>query len=314
MARTLRFVKIPYSPFEITTRTIQSRFLLKPSKKLNNLILGVIGRALSLYPKIRMHILIVASNHFQAIASAPDAKAKARFMGHINSNIAKEAGRLYKWKDKFWSKRYTAIAIEDDESLVAKFKYILAHGAKEGLVLRPGDWPGVNCVAALTRGKTLSGTWYDRSNYYLDSQKGKDCNLSDYAIEYDIPLSPLACFEGKSEEERTRIYRALVAEIEQETQDQVRNTKVQPLGRKAVLAQDPHDSPRHSKKNPKPWCHAKDKKNRQAFKQAYKSFEAAYRFAADRLKQGRSAKFPEGCFPPAPAFTAREIEIAFAPG
>jgi len=151
-----------------------------------------------------MHILIVASNHFQAIASAPDAKAKARFMGHINSNIAKEAGRLYKWKDKFWSKRYTAIAIEDDESLVAKFKYI--------------------------------------------------------------------------------------------------------------LAQDPHDSPRHSKKSPKPWCHAKDKKNRQAFKQAYKSFEAAYRLAADRLRQGRSAKFPEGCFPPAPAFAARELEIAFAPG
>jgi REP-associated tyrosine transposase len=314
MTRALRFVKTPYALFEITTRTIQSRFLLKPSKKLNNLILGVIGRALYLYPEIRLHILVVASNHFQAIASTPDAKTKARFMGHINSNIAKEAGRLYNWKDKFWSRRYTAIAIEDDESLIDKFKYILAHGAKEGLVLRPGDWPGVNCVAALIRGKTLSGTWYDRSNYYRDSQKAKDCNLSDYTIEYDIPLSPLPCLADKTEEERTFVYRAILAEIENETQDRIRSTKVQPLGRKAVLAQDPHGRPRHSKKNPKPWCHAKDKKTRQAFKQAYKSFEAAYRLAADRLRQGMSARFPEGCFPPAPAFAAREIEIAFAPG
>ncbi len=45
MDRPLRHIQ-PNSTLEITTRTIQGRLLLRPSKELNRFILGILGRAL----------------------------------------------------------------------------------------------------------------------------------------------------------------------------------------------------------------------------------------------------------------------------
>jgi REP element-mobilizing transposase RayT len=130
----------PHVLFEVTIRTIQGRFLLRPSKKLNELILGVIGRGLDLYPGVRLYVFKIASNHIHLILSAPDQKTLSRFMNYINSNIAREAGRLHHWKDKFWSRRYRAIPILDDESLMRRVRYVLSHGCKEGLVSNPLQW------------------------------------------------------------------------------------------------------------------------------------------------------------------------------
>ena len=47
---------------EVTTRTIQSRFLLRPSAELNDLILGVIGRASFLYD-VDVHAFVVLMDH-----------------------------------------------------------------------------------------------------------------------------------------------------------------------------------------------------------------------------------------------------------
>jgi hypothetical protein len=44
MPRPLRFIP-EHSLVEITTRTLQGRLLLKPSPELNDLVLGVIGKA-----------------------------------------------------------------------------------------------------------------------------------------------------------------------------------------------------------------------------------------------------------------------------
>jgi hypothetical protein len=49
MARRLRFVPPEGALVEVTCRTIQSRFLLTPSAELNEIILGVLGRAQRLY-------------------------------------------------------------------------------------------------------------------------------------------------------------------------------------------------------------------------------------------------------------------------
>ena len=51
----------------------------------------------------------------------------------------------------------------DEHAAHARLRYVLGHGTKEGLVSSPGSWPGPNCIAALTRGELLRGTWFDRS-------------------------------------------------------------------------------------------------------------------------------------------------------
>ncbi len=102
MGRRLRHMARPYELAECTTRTMQGRFLLKPSKGLNELILGVLGRAMAAYPEIRLYCFVFMSNHFHMILAAPDVAARARFMGFLNSNIAKKAGPRHGWQGKFW--------------------------------------------------------------------------------------------------------------------------------------------------------------------------------------------------------------------
>jgi REP element-mobilizing transposase RayT len=188
----------PYALFEITIRTMQSRFLLRPSKHLNELILGVLGRALSLYPSVHIHQFKFASNHYHLIASAPNQKSLALLMNHVNSNIAREAGRLHDWHDKFWARRHRQITILDHESLLKRVRYIMSHGTKEALVPNPLDWPGVSTDRALLYGEKLEGVWYDRTGFYRAERKGKDVTLEDFAISYDVPLHPLPHLQGLS--------------------------------------------------------------------------------------------------------------------
>ena len=85
-----------------------------------------------------------------------------------------EVCRLHDWKDKVWSRRYSAIVISDEEAAqVDRLRYILANGCKEGLVASPRDWPGVNMIAAVLDGKPLTGTWFNRTKEYAARLRGE---------------------------------------------------------------------------------------------------------------------------------------------
>jgi hypothetical protein len=55
-----------------------------------------------------------------------DARHLADFMTYVNGNIAREAGRLHGWNEKFWGRRYrTIVASEEPEAQVARLRYLL---------------------------------------------------------------------------------------------------------------------------------------------------------------------------------------------
>lgn len=289
----------PYTIFEITIRTMQERFLLRPSKPLNILVLGVIGRALDKYPKVRIYLFKVMSNHIHIILSAPDVETLSAFMNHINSNIAREACRMHGWKDKFWSRRYKALPVLDRKSQIKCARYVISHGCKEGLVSSPTEWPGVGCERSLLFGEKLEGIWYDRSAFYQAEKRGKNVRLEDFAISYEVPLTPLPFLENKSEDEMQDFYRGMVKEIEDETKAKSALEGREPLGIEAVLSRNPHSRPQSPKRQPAPWCHASNIRRRQRYIRAYKAFVAAYHRAVDRLKRGeRDVRFPDNCFLP----------------
>ncbi len=58
--------------------------LLRPSEELNEIILGVIGKALTLY-HLQLHIVTVPSNHMHLILTTPDIKTMSRYMNYVNS-------------------------------------------------------------------------------------------------------------------------------------------------------------------------------------------------------------------------------------
>ena len=49
MGRGIRSIETPGRIVEITSRTLHGRFLMRPSEMVNEIILGVVGRAQRLY-------------------------------------------------------------------------------------------------------------------------------------------------------------------------------------------------------------------------------------------------------------------------
>jgi REP element-mobilizing transposase RayT len=303
--RPLRFIP-EGSLVEITVRTLQGRLLLKPSPELNDLVRGVIGKAQDTY-KMTIHGFVVASNHVHYLLSPTSAQQLARFMQFVNANIAKEVGRLYDWPERVWSRRYRAIPVVDDQAAHARIRYLMSHGAKEGLVARAGDWPGPNCIAALTHGDVLRGTWHDRTAEYRARAAGKDLKPGNFTTSYDVKLTPLPCMRHMSTDQQQSHFRSVVREIDGAACAANQEKGRSPLGVEKILAQHPHHRPEAPDRSPAPLVHACDNEKCGEFLQAYRVFVINFRAGVDRLKAKAKEVlelFPDWAFPPAPPFNA----------
>jgi hypothetical protein len=235
-----------------------------------------------------------------------DAQVLSKFMGYFESKLAREVGRLTGWKEKIFGRRYQAIVVSDEEEAqIGRLRYELAHGAKEDLVDRPRDWPGVHAVRALLEGEILEGLWFDRTQEYLARRRGENFDRLQYATREVLELDPLPCWKHLTEEQRRARVAALVEDIESEATARRKRTGAKPLGVVAVLAQSPLRRPKKTKKSPAPAFHAASKAVRRGLWDAYALFMAAYRVAAEKLQAGvRNVVFPIGSFPPALPFVS----------
>lgn len=311
MARRLRFIPEGGALVEVTCRTVQGRFLLRPTKELRSLVIGVLGRASRLYP-VRLHAFVFLSNHYHLLLTVEDALQLAQFMNYLNSNLAREAGRLHDWKEKFWGRRYQAIVISEEESVqVNRLGYVLAHGCKEGLVARPRDWPGAHCVEALVGRRRLEGLWFDRSQEYAARMRGEFLHRLKFATREIVLLDPLPCWRHLPESAYRKAVGDVIERIEEETASRHSRDVTQPVGVKAILAQHPHHRPRILKKSWAPAFHAASRAARQELVQAYGWFLEAYRQAAGSIRTGGSKpRFPGGCFPPRLPFVRWQADLA----
>jgi hypothetical protein len=305
MPRPLRFVP-EHSLVEVTTRTIQGRLLLRPSAELTDLILGVIGKAQALYG-MSIHAFVFLSTHAHFLLSPSSTRQLACFMQFVNANVAKEAGRLHGWHARLWSRRYRAIVVADEQAAHGRLRYVLAHGAKEGLVGSSGSWPGPNCVDALTTGDLLRGTWLDRTGEFKARRRGETVPRSRFATAFDVKLTPLPCLLHLTEDERQAHCRRIVAEITEHAEVENREKGRPPMGVAAILAQDPHSKPATTDRSPAPFVHATHDSTVQEFRAAYTAFFDAFRAGRLRLLERASELrelFPLWAFLPPLPFNA----------
>jgi hypothetical protein len=303
MSRPLRFIPEGGALVEVTCRALHSRLLFRPSPELNQIIIGTLARAKKRH-KVQVCFAVCLGNHMHLLLRPEDAQELSGFMGYFLSKLGKEVGRLTGWKEKIFGRRYQAIPISDEEEAqIGRLRYCLAHGAKEDLVERPQDWPGVHCVRALLEGEVLEGLWFDRTQEYAARRRGEMFEPLQYATREVLELDPLPCWEHLTEEQRRSRTAALVEDIESETAARRKRTGAKPLGVAAVLAQNPLQRPKKTKKSPAPSFHAASKAVRRELRDAYAWFVAAYRAAAEKLRAGvRDVVFPRGSFPPALPF------------
>lgn len=296
MPRPLRFVP-PGAMVEVTLRTVHGRYLLRPSRALNDLVVGVIGRAQRKYG-MTIHALVVLSNHAHALLTPDSPQQLAAFMAFFAGNLAREAGRLHDWREKLWARRYRSIVVSDEEEAqVGRLAYLLGNAVKEGLVARPQDWPGVHCAEALLDSTPLEGTWVDRTAEYEARRRGEDIIAADFAHREKVVFSPLPCWAALEPVVYCQRVSALVDRIVEDGHRERAGRGV--LGKKAILDQRPHDKPARWDRSPAPAFHAASKELRITLRAAYRLFVDAFREAAHRLRQGdRLAQFPPGAFPP----------------
>jgi REP element-mobilizing transposase RayT len=311
MPRKLRHIPEGGSLVEVTCRTVQSRLLLTPRAFVREIVIGILARAKRMYP-VQLVCFTCVSNHYHCLAWCEDAHRLAEFMGYVNSNLAREVGRLADWKEKFWGRRYQSIVVSDEEEAqISRLKYILAHGAKEGLVGSPLQWPGAHAVHALVTGDPLVGFWHDRTAEYRYRLQGKEPEPRQFVTEEILTLDPLPCWAHLPVEEQRRRMADLLAEIEEEARIALEAKGLEPLGADAVRRQQPHTRPNRTKKSPAPLFHAASKRAYLELREAYSRFVAAFRDAAEKLKEGdRTVAFPEGSFPPASAFVRFGLRLA----
>ena len=290
---------------EITSRTVHGRYLMRPSPKVNDLILGVLGRAQRKYD-VTLYAFVFLSNHFHLMSRSDSVEQTAYFTGYLKANIAKELGREHDWREKFWGRRYHHGVIADKEyDLAKRLRYILENGCKEGLVVSPVDWPGVSSAWAQSKGiEKLTGTWYDRSAQYRAFLRGEK---KQFPSKETVRLSPLPFLEGESKRTQREFISELIKGIEDETRQRVRESGKSPMGRKAILRADPHEKPAEFERSPAPAFHASDPKDYRELRERRSARQDAYREAAERLAAGETdVVFPEDCFPPRLPFVKPE--------
>ena len=298
MSDDIRYFE-PYSLVEVTTVTLGNRFLLRPSPTVNRIVLGVVGKAQRKYD-MKVCDLKVMSSHYHLLVVPRDSKQLGRFMCFVNTNLSKELGKIHKIRGPKFERPFHAVPVSDEEEAqVERLKYLISNGVKEGLVERPELWPGVQGVTASIAGRPLEGRWYNRTREHVERQRGEKVDAEALATDEVLVLSPLPCWEDLTDEKIQEKVMELVEQATEEAALERNLTGRQVLGVEAILAMDPLSSPLTVERSPKPRFHAFRTAVWKQMWVAYALVLAAFRDAAERLREGdREAVFPEGTHPP----------------
>jgi REP element-mobilizing transposase RayT len=297
MARPLRHHP-KRSVIEITTRTLQARYLLRPSPRMMLILQGILARALARYG-VEVHAFFYASNHYHLIISIPAVWDMAAFMAYLNGNTAREAARLVDWTGRFWSRRYRSIEILDDEAQVERMEYILSQGVKDGLIAHPTDWPGATCVHALLDDTPIPGIWVDRTALYHARRTNPALTEDDFTEPTSFELTPLPVWAHLTHAERRIRIEALIDKVVAEGEKKNREENRTPMGPHAMQHVNPHDSPSSPKTGNAPRAHWRDPSYWFDHAIRFKAFLDEYREASTLYLRGKTdVTFPDDCFPP----------------
>ncbi len=251
--------------------------MLPDSPQVNETIVGVVARGQRVYD-MAIHGVAFLSNHFHMVVTGRNPEQVAGFMQYVKANLTRRINKIRARSGTMWHRRYDLVPVEAEQhAQVQVLAYVLAHGAKEGLVSRAEDWPGISSTAELIAGaKAQTGMWGTREKRDAVS----------------IQLTPLPGAKWESAEQRRAELQcamdACVARSEAPDpgpdaarrlkRGDWRTTVDEPQGRR-----EPHDG--GGRKMP------------ESFRAAYDEIVARYTAAARAHVEGEACEFPAWTFP-----------------
>ena len=203
----------PIAVVEVTWRTICGLYLLAPTKRNTDLLLGVLGKAQDKYD-FQIYGLAFLSNHGSMLIGVRSTKHLSQILRFIGSNIPKEIGwhGTSYWRGKFWGRRARAILVQNDARLIERLTYIHANSVKEVLVKCPTKWPGAHSAGSLCHGSALTGTWYERERLWTSGRRNQ-LKERDVAITYEIKLAKLPHLKEMSDDAYQSLMKRICGEI-----------------------------------------------------------------------------------------------------
>jgi REP element-mobilizing transposase RayT len=286
---------VPGESYFVTVRNLHGRLLLRPSAQTNAVLGGVLARSIRI-AGVEVFAFAFASNHVHLLVRAPRGNLP-RFMQHLLTNISKKIGALVAWRGAFWERRYSAEPVLDEDALLERLRYIIAHGVKEGLVATCSEWPGLSSIPFLLDPRPRRFRWFSWSDRWKHRSRGTACARFDErcASVETLSLTPLPAKVFQNARSRRRFLREAVAAIEKEAARTFRRF----LGRLGVLRQDPQSRPERPERSPRPACHTSSRVLREEYLERYRAFREAFRTASLRWRSGDlHVVFPPGAIRP----------------
>jgi putative transposase len=279
---------LPGTTYLVTRRCAQRQFLLKPSALINQIVTYCLAFAAD-RAGIVIYGWVFMSNHWHAVVNDPDGRLP-EFMARFNKLVGKCVNAsLGRWESLWSSGSYSAVRLETEEDVMNKLVYVLANPVDACLVDSYKQWPGAisSPRECINKRKTIK-----RPDIFFR----KDGSMPPVAyLEAKVP----SCFDTLKPHQFAARLAAAVKAREAELREQHVKDGRTVLGRDAVIAQDPFDSPQslepRRKLNPRVAC--KDKWRRIEALGRLKAFLDAYREAWAAFKEGaRDVVFPAGTY------------------
>lgn len=274
---------------EVTIRTLQGTFWLRPDPACRAIIEGVFGKALSLYKGIRLHVYDAQSNHLHYLLTATEPAQVPLFLDYVHGNIARQINKLRGRTGVFWSRRGAVIAVIDEAAQRDRFQYVVGQGTAAGLVVSPKEWPGASSTAALLGDMRVTARYTSLDATRRNTGLKRPKPASELAEDVSFTLAPLPAWAHLGPEALRARHADVVAGIVR----QHRRRAGTVLGAAAVCRQSPDRTPKTFARSPMPRCHASSRAARRRFDEAYRVFRNAYVRAAESLRTDPKASRAE---------------------
>lgn len=193
MGRPLRHQE-PGSFFFVTTRCLESRFLLRPDPELRSQSERWLARALERSPGITMYAAIAMSNHLHMLLRDNNGTL-SEFMRYYLGNLARSVNLIRGRSGPVFHRRYDATRILDPRSAVHYLAYLIANPVSTGLVERHEEWPGL-LLYARNQPQTADFVWFDGASFRKARKNAKTAgkrkpNRKDFERHASATIHPL---------------------------------------------------------------------------------------------------------------------------
>lgn len=270
----------------VTRRCSERRFLLRPSKALNELFRFTLAVAAQ-RTGVRIHAFCVMSNHYHLVLTDPHARLP-RFAQYLHALVAKATNASIGRWEHFWAPdSYSAVALESPQDVLDKIAYVLANPVSAGLVAHGNEWPGLWSAPGQIGGDAVTvprpKTFFRQNGPLPESAP--------------LRLHRPAC--GCSDDEFDARLSELLAHAEAAAAAKMTVEKRAFLGAEWILAQKSggRPGPGEPRRGLKPRVAARDKWKRVEALQRLADFISSYREALAAWRGGvRSALFPPGTY------------------